>query len=127
VGLLLKFFKNKKSFKKNKLLKILLMKYIRKLLIVADINYIDLYIKKTPVFLTELFNAFTTPIIAPFLNPITKMLYNDITATLSKPAFNIRALGFMKFKPYNFMKGHRKGRLKRKIMRRVVKLNRICD
>jgi len=127
VGLLLKFFKNKKSFKKNKLLKILLMKYIRKLLIVADIRYIDLYVKKTPVFFNELFNAFTTPIIAPFFNPITKTMYNDAVSTLSKQACSIRLMIFMKFKPYNFMKGHRKGRLKRKIMRRVVKLNRICD
>lgn len=127
VGLLLKFFKNKKSLKKNKLLKILLMKYIRKLLIVADIRYINLVIKKTPVFLNELFNAFTTPIIAPFFNPITKTVYNDITSTLTKPAFNIKNLVFLKFKPYNSMKGHRKGRLKRKIMRRIVKSNRICD
>lgn len=103
------------------------MKYIRKLLIVSEIRLIELYIKRTPVFFNELFKAFTTPIITPFLNPITRSTYNDAETNFSKNPFTINVMFFMKFKPYNSMKGHRKGRLKRKIMRRIVKANRICD
>jgi len=40
---------------------------------------------------------------------------------------NIRHLFFSRSKPYNFMKGPRKGRLKRKIMRRIIRTNRIPD
>jgi len=46
---------------------------------------------------------------------------------LQKSLVNIRHLFFSRSKPYNFMKGPRKGRLKRKIMRRIIRTNRIPD
>lgn len=127
VGLFLKFFKNKKSFKKNKLVKMLLIKYLRKLLIVSEIRDIILYVKKTPVFFTELLKTLTTPVIHPFLNPHTGKVYDDnmMNSKISFP--NIKYLIFSKTKAYGYMKGPQKGRLKRKIMRRIIQTNRMPD
>ena len=127
VGLFLKFFKNKKSFKKNKLIKVLLIKYLRKLLIVSEIRDIFLFIKKTPVFFTELLKTLTTPVICPFLHPHTGKLYDDsmVNSKISFP--NIKYLIFSKTKAYGYMKGAKRGRLKRKIMRRIIRTNRMPD
>ena len=125
VGLFLKFFKNKKSFKKNKVIKLLLVKYLRKLLIVSCIKNIYLYIQKKPLFFQELCKTLTTPMVNSFVNPLTQLSLNENSNT--KQPFFIRYLFFRQIKPYNLMKVCRRGRLKRKIMRRVIKMNRIPD
>jgi len=127
VGLFLKFFKNKKSFKKNKLIKILLIKYLRKLLIVSEIKDIFLYVKKTPVFFTELLKTLTTPVICPFIHPQTGKMYDDIKLNSNVLFPNIKYLIFSKTKAYGYMKGPKKGRLKRKITRRIIRMNRMPD
>lgn len=126
VGLFLKFFKNKKSFKKNKLIKILLVKYLRKLLIIAGIRNLYLYIQKKPLFFQELCKTLTTPLVNSFVNPLTSLSINENSLFKSQP-FTIRYLFFRHTKAYNLMRLPRKGRLKRKIMRRIIKTNRIAD
>jgi hypothetical protein len=127
VGLFLKFFKNRRSFKKNKLIKLLMVKYVRKLFIITQIRDVNIHVKKTPTFFSELCKTLTSPLVAPFTNPFTGVIYNDMEVHLQKSLVNIRHLFFSRSKPYNFMKGPRKGRLKRKIMRRIIRTNRIPD
>jgi hypothetical protein len=126
VGLFLKFFKNKKSFKKNKLIKLLLVKYLRKLLIVSGIRNIYLYVQKKPLFFQELCKTLTTPLINSFINPLNSLSINESSSYKSQPFF-IRYLFFKNTKAYNIIRLPRKGRLKRKIMRRIVKTNHISD
>lgn len=122
----LKFFKNKKSFKKNKLIKLLLVKYVRKLLIVSGIKNIYLYVQKKPLFFQELCKTLTTPLVNSFLNPLTSLPLNE-NLNLKQQPFHIRYLFFRQPKPYNMMRASRQGRLKRKIMRRIIRTNRISD
>jgi len=126
VGLFLKFFKNKKSFKKNKLIKLLLVKYVRKLLIVSGIKNIYLYVQKKPLFFQELCKTLTTPLVNSFLNPLTSLPLNE-NLNLKQQPFHIRYLFFRQPKPYNTMRASRQGRLKRKVMRRIIRTNRISD
>ena len=126
VGLFLKFFKNKKSFKKNKLIKLLLVKYLRKLLVIAGVKNIYLYVQKKPLFFHELCKTLTTPLVNPFVNPLSSTFINENTTLKSQP-FYIRYLFFKYTKSYSLMRLPRKGRLKRKIMRRIIKTNRISD
>lgn len=125
VGLFLKFFKNKKSFKKNKVIKLLLMKFLRKIFLISGIKHIYLYVKKTPLFFQELCKTLTTPLITPFFNPLSKLFLSEHTKT-TQP-INIKYVFFINSKPFSFMKQSRFGRLKRKIMRRIVRTNRISD
>jgi hypothetical protein len=125
VGLFLKFFKNKKSLKKTKNFKLLLAKYLRKLLIISEIKNMDIYIKKTPVYLKEIFLLVTTPLPKGFFNPIVG---EDLVESPEKHnPLNIRYLFFCKTKTYTDMKVARKGRLKRKINRRIINSNNIID
>ena len=126
VGLFLKFFKNKKSFKKNKLIKLLLVKYLRKLLIIAGVRNVYLYVHKKPLFFQELCKTLTTPLVNSFFNPLTSLSVSESTDAKVQP-FHIRYLFFKNTKPYNIMRSNRKGRLKRKIMRRIIRTNRISD
>jgi hypothetical protein len=125
VGLFLKFFENKKSLKKKKILKLLLAKYVRKLLIISNIRNIYLYIRKTPTHLYEICNLLTSPLPKPFFNPIKGHPVNE--SIISHHNLNIRYIFFTKIKSYTSMKVARKGRLKRKIQRRILKSNKITD
>lgn len=84
-GLFIKFFEKKKSFKKNKLIKFLIAKYIRKLFLITNLKTLILIIKNTPTHLLEMLKFINTPIIHKFLNPLngatvdeseTKIKYN---------------------------------------------------
>lgn len=125
VGLFLKFFQNKKSLKKNKLFKLLLAKYLRKLLIIADIKNVYLYIRRTPTHIHELCTLLTSPLQKAFFNPITGL---EVSETSRKHhTLDIRYIFFNKIKSFTNMKVCRRGRLKRKIQRRIIKSNRITD
>lgn len=76
-GLFIKFFEKKKSLKKNKSLKILLAKYLRKLIIITHLKNLILIIKKTPVFLLEFLNALNQPIIHKFFDPLSKTTLDE--------------------------------------------------
>jgi hypothetical protein len=127
VGLFLKFLGGKKSFKKGKLVKILLMKYLRKILIVSEIRDLVIFTRRTPVFFTELCNSLISPIIRPFLNPFTGFMYDDTKLNSTKPKLRVKQIFFYQPKSFGLMKGPRRGRLKRKIMRRIIRTNRVCD
>ena len=126
VGLFLKFFKNKKSFKKNKLVKLLLVKYVRKLLLLCGIKNIYLFVQKKPHFFHELCKVLTTPLVNTFFNPLTSTTVYDNPSLIQQP-FYIRYFFFRQTKAFNTMRQARQGRLKRKIMRRIVRTNRIAD
>lgn len=69
-GLFIKFFEKKKSFKKNKTIKILMAKYIRKIFLITKIINSILIVKRVPKLLTEILNFFNSPIAHKFLNPV---------------------------------------------------------
>jgi len=125
VSIFLKFFQNKKSLKKNKLLKLLLTKYLRKLLIITNIKNIHLYIKKTPIHIYEIWNLLISPLPKPFFNPLKGT--NVIESINKHYNLNIKYVFFQKNKSYTTMKVCRKGRLKRKIQKRIIKLNQTKD
>jgi hypothetical protein len=127
LGLFLKFFKTKKSFKKHKVVKVLLVRFLRKILIASAIRDVYLNIMRTPNFLLELFTALMTPVITPFSLYPGRGIYNDVKQNRRKSPFLIRAIWFRSPKPYGYVKGPKKGRLKRKITRRIIRMNNIMD
>lgn len=124
-GLFIKFFEKKKSFKKNKTVKLLMIKYLRKLLVITKITTLSLVVKKTPVFLTELLNLINTPISHKFSNPIDgKLIEEDSKSfTLLKFLYFI----FLQNKSFCKNKLRLKGRIKRKILRKITLQNRLID
>ena len=125
VGLFLKFFHFKRSLKKNKLFRFLLVRFFRKLLLVSGIQNVVIYFKKTPVYITETFRFLTGPLPAPFFDPINQ---ERVTETWSNArSFKIHYLYFLRSVSFTNMKAPQKGRLKRKIARKIIKNNKITD
>jgi hypothetical protein len=124
-GLFIKFFEKRKSIKKNKAIKLLMVKYLRKLFIISKISTLILIIKKTPLFVNELINFLNTPIAHKYINPIDqKIIDESINKYLS-----IRFFYFIFTENKNFSKNKMpaKGRIKRKILRKITFENKIID
>jgi hypothetical protein len=124
-GLFIKYFDFKKSLKKKKLLKLLLLKYLRKLFLILKINQFNLFIKSAGFFLNEFLTLLTQPSEKTFLNPLTKKTITDDRKLIK--TFNFSYIFFLNTKNYSFLKLKKKGRVKRKIQRRLIKLNTIID
>ena len=124
-GLFIKFFEKKKSLKKNKTIKLLMAKYMRKLFLVSKIKNVILMIKRIPVFINEIINFFNMPIAHKFLNPIDGKNIEENENNFTQ----IKFLYFLFLENKNFSKNKiaQKGRIKRKILRKVVFENKLVD
>jgi len=124
-GLFIKFFEKRKSIKKNKAIKLLMAKYLRKLFIISKIMNVVMLIKKTPLFINELVNFLNLPIAHKFLNPIDQKIIDES----SNKKLTIKFLYFIFSENKNFSKNKlpQKGRIKRKILRKVTFENKIVD
>ena len=124
-GLFIKFFEKRKSIKKNKAIKLLMIKYLRKLFIISKITTLILIIKKTPLFINELVNFLNTPIAHKYINPIDQRIVDE---SINK-YLSIRFFYFIFTENKNFSKNKMpaKGRIKRKILRKITFENKIID
>lgn len=125
VGLFLKFLKNKRSLKKTKTLKVLLIKYLRKLCIITNFKYFDLHVRRVPLYLQELVRLLMKPLSHPFVNPFNNKTIDETRGHIF--TFKFRTVIFNKNKPYFLPKVRKKGRVKRKITKRIVKMNSLVD
>lgn len=124
-GFFIKFFEKRKSIKKNKTIKLLMSKYLRKILLISKIKNLILIIKKIPVFINEILNFFNTPIAHKFLNPIDGKEIEETEVNYT----HLKFLYFLFLENKNFSKNKiaQKGRIKRKILRKVIFENKIVD
>ena len=124
-GLFIKFFEKRKSLKKNKTIKLLMAKYIRKLFLISKIKNIILVVKKIPLFINEILNFLNSPIAHKFLNPVDNKIIEESETNF----IQIKFLYFLFLNNKNFSKNKtlKKGRIKRKILRKVIFENKIVD
>ena len=115
-GFFIKFFEKRKCFKKSKIIKFLMIKYFKKLLIITNIYKLFLIIKKIPTHLNELINLFNQTIILNINNEKKK---------IKSPIFSY--IFFLENKNYNKNKLKKKGRVKRKIIKKLTYKNKIID
>ena len=132
LGLFLKFFNKKKAFKKNKTLKLLTMRFLRKLFISLTFKNLYLRVRGVPVMLTKLLTTLNKPIIHQFTDPLSNVLIDETsheykTTRLTKPLLLTPFIYFTKNKSYTYLKSKKRGRVKRKIRRKLVKLNNVID
>jgi hypothetical protein len=125
-GLFIKFFEKRKALKRNKMIKFLMAKYLRKIILLTGLRNFILVIKKTPVFFVEFLTFLYQPIIHKFLNPFTQKITTEFDI---KSDFFIKILYFIFLKNNSFTKNKTKakGRIKRKIYRKLVLTNGIID
>lgn len=124
-GFFIKYFDNQKSKKKSKTVKLLIARYFRKVFIVSRLRFFNVILNRNPVDVPSFFTTLHSPIITPFYDPYKEEIIDE---TL-QPKFNI-SVNYFLFKnsiPFHKRKLKKKGRIKRKILRKLVFENKIVD
>lgn len=125
LGLFLKFFEKKKTLKKNKLIKLAVIKYFRKLFIILHLRKLILIIKKNPIYLPEILNIFHQPLFILVNEPSKENPKKKKKITFNPPIFSYYF--FIANKSFVKNKMQKKGRIKRKITKKLVSKNKIID
>jgi hypothetical protein len=124
LGLFAKFFNKGKSFLKSKSVYLALAGFLRKVLLFSSIKNFFLFIKRTPLYLNEILAAINNPVVNIYKHPFTA----EIVTEKSTPSnFYFPMIIFLSNKSYGYMKSRSRGRLKRKIFKRLVASNRVLD
>lgn len=122
-GFFIKFFEKKKLYKKNKIIRTILIKYLRKFFLLLNLPQTILVLKKNPIFLLEFLNLFNQAIPHKFNEPLTN---REILDT-GKNVTNFLYFVFLNSKTYVNNKTKKKGRVKRKISRKIIMRNAVTD
>jgi hypothetical protein len=125
-GLFIKFYEKKKSLKKTKTIKFLLIRFLRKILLISKINNLIFKIKKKPIYFLELLNLLNQRIIHKFLNPCENKFIDETVKPKINP-FRFIFFIFLKNISYSKLKLKKKGRIKRKILRKIILNNKLID
>jgi hypothetical protein len=131
-GMFIKFFQNKKSYKKHKLTKLLIIKFFRKMFVIARLWKLSLVIKRLPSLFLELLKFFHQPVYLKFQKQRSYLKYEDyvykkkITKSEFRPPF-LLFYYFYETKPYSLTKFKKRGRIKRKVTRKLINSQRIID
>ena len=126
-GLFLKFFKQRRPLRRSKLFKVLMVKFFRKILIQTRVYYILFTVNRASPALIEFLRLLKTPNIVPYKNPNSTKAFNDSFVNKGKTLFSITKVIFRRTHSFTNMKTPNKGRLKRKITRRLLRKNRVLD
>jgi hypothetical protein len=124
LGMFSKFFNKGKSFIKNKSVFLLIAGFLRKLILFSEIKGAMLQVKRVPLYFKEILSALHDPVVSFYKNPFTGQIINEGE---EKNTFKFTSFMFINNKPYGKVKNKQKGRLKRKITKRLISINRMVD
>ena len=117
-------FLKPKSFKKSKTLYLLVGSFLRKIFLYTDLYRFNLCVKRKPLYLQEIVNSFFNPSTSIYKHPFNQSLVFEKYLKLS---FKIPYYIFISNKNFSYQKPKLKGRLKRRIKKRLVKINNVLD
>lgn len=102
-----------------------MIRYMRKIFILSKMRNILLIVRKTPSLLLELINFINTLIPYKFMDPVTKQIIEET----NEKHFQIKFLYFVFLESKDFSNSKQKkcGRIKRKILRKLILENQIID
>ena len=121
-GIFTRYFFFQKSVKKSKALKLVMARFTRKMIILLELLNIVLFIRGLPFMLENLIAMLLSPLRHPFINPLRGDIFDEVNTAGS--SLCVSSLVFVNIKPFGFTKRRLKGRIKRKIRRRIYRLNR---
>lgn len=114
-------------------MRVLMMRFLRKLLLSLRLRVINVCTKGTPIKLEMLLKMIMTPLSYSFTNPIDFKKINDTefahklrTKGISK-TIDVANITYLNPKPFGAQKLKKKGRIKRKIRRKLVQKCNIID
>lgn len=124
LGLFSRMFLKPKSFIRNKAVYLLTSSFLRKVLIYSNIKHFELYVNRKPLYLQECIRLLFNPSIAPYKHPFS----NDfVLERFYKNPFWIPNIYFVNNKNFSYQKTRLRGRIKRRISKRLIKANNVLD
>ena len=123
-GLFLKHFQKKKSLKKSRSMKVLMARFMRKVLIILKLKDVLLHSRGVPLHLEYLLSVLFRPFSHPFYDPISEITVNEVD---DHHNINVSGIWMESVRPYGFQKTRKMGRVKRKIRRRITRLGNVID
>ena len=133
LGIFLYFFQKPKSFKKSKQLYLLLTQFLKKLIFYSGLVNYKIIVKHTPKYLKEMLNILLINRLNIHTNPFSSTSNwvnsggNSVENVTKHQIPFINNLVFFNTKHYGYSKTRKKGTVKRKIYRKVIKNNLITD
>ena len=124
LGMFMKFFLKSKSFLRSKSMYLILSSFLRKILIFSKFKSLILTISKTPLFLKEILSSLNEPVISIYKNPFNEEYINE-KSIINR--FKFSFILFLNNVAFTKRKLKKKGRLKRKITKRIILSNRVVD
>ena len=125
-GMLLKYMEGKKkSAKKSLSTKLVLMRFLRKLLLISGLSSFEIIVKGVPLFLPRLIRFLKAPLPSVINDPVTGQTIDETGERVAQFKFN--TLIFVRPKPFGFQKTRKRGRIKRKIRRKIISKARVID
>lgn len=124
LGLFSKMLNKGKSFIRNKSIYLMSAMFLRKLLIYSSIKQLTIFIKRQPLYFNEILSTLFKPVINVYKHPFNNRLVDEKFLDTN---FTFRNIIFLQNKNYTNYKTRKRGRLKRRIMKRLIKVNNVLD
>ena len=124
-GVFMKFFQKKKSMRRSRALKVLMLRFLRKLLLLIKLPRIHLYVSGVPALLSLLLETLHKPLPHTIVDPLSKRLVDEINEPESFGSFS--QITFNDSKPFGVVKQKKRGRVKRKIRRKLQRISKQID
>jgi len=126
LGMLSNFFSKSKSFLRQKASYLLSAAFLRKVMLYLGLKQLTLVIRGIPLYLQEILSTILTPGKRTYDHPLRSS--QQVVDENTRPhRFGFEYVIFTSLKPHSIMKKKKKGRLKRKIAKKIVLLNNILD
>jgi len=124
LGIISKFFSKSKKFLRSKNSYIFLATYFRRFLTYLNISNLYLFIRKIPKYLKDILRVLLSKANVLYKNPFKHEVINEKKKSV---IFNLSYIYFYNNKPHGVIRRKKRGRLKRKIMKRIILLNSLID
>ena len=125
LGIISKYFSLRKSFLRSKSSYLLTATYLRRLLVNINILKLRLEITKVPKYLKDIFRVLLASANVFYKNPLNNS--HIVNEKVSPINFSFPYVFFTNNKSWGVIKRKKRGRLKRKISKKVILLNNILD
>ena len=126
LGCIAKFLNKGKSYTKNKAVFLLTGVLLRRILLYSGFLDMHLIVNRTPLYFQEILTQIYTPSKSLYKHPFMPKKVIDESADKIQH-FDFKYVSFNNTKSYGYTKWKKKGRLKRKITKRIFSLNRVID
>lgn len=127
LGFFLKYFEKRKVLKKSKAFKLFMARTLRKLFLLSGLSKFYFFVRGVPIHFVEMLRLINKRIDHPFFNPYENAIFDESASSTPVRVIQIPYFFFTKNTSFVPVKTRKRGRIKRKLRRRLIAKNRVAD